>query len=286
MAQGTNDGPVPDDPHDASPPVTSPLPPSPEVPEERPGLAERRRGVASLFADAARDYNCVGGSLDLGSGRWYRGYALRRAGLGPGMTLLDVATGTGLLARAGARIVRTSGAVVGVDANAAMLREARQALPGTLVQGWAESLPFRSDRFDVLSVGFLLRYVDDLEAIFGECHRVLRPGGRLLILELSRPESRGARWLVRTHFQRVLPWIVGLRTRSEPAQRLTRYCWDSIDRGVPPTAVLDLLRRSGFADVRRHVWFGLFGEYFATKPAVTPGPTHCPAGPPGPSSRP
>jgi demethylmenaquinone methyltransferase/2-methoxy-6-polyprenyl-1,4-benzoquinol methylase len=158
--------------------------------------------------------------------------------------------------------------VVGVDANAAMLREAaRRAGASSLVQGRAESLPFRSDRFDAVSMGFLLRYVDYLVPVLRECHRVLKPGGRLLVLELERPESRSARWLVRTHLQRVLPWIVGLRTRSEPAQLLTRSCWDTIDRGVPPATVLSLLRRQGFVDVRRHLWFGLFGEYFATKPA-------------------
>ena len=249
--------------------VTVSIPPSQAV-EDDPSAADQRRRVAALLDGVARDYNRVGGSLDLGSGRWYRGYALRRAGVRSGMTLLDVATGTGLLAEAGARIVGDTGAVVGIDASAAMLTEARQAHPYPLVQGRAESLPFRSDRFDAVSMGFLLRYVDDLEVILRECRRVLKPGGHLLVLELERPVSRSARWLVRTHLQRLLPWIVALRTRSKPAQLLTRCCWDTIDRGVPPETVLDLLRRRGFVDVRRHVWFGLFGEYFATKPAGAP----------------
>ena len=250
--------------------MTASNPPRPVIDEDHPSIDDdRRRQVTVLFDGAARDYDRVGGSLDLGTGRWYRRFALRRAGLQPGMTLLDVATGTGLLLRAGARILGDPGAVIGIDANATMLREARRAASSPLVQGWAETLPFRDGRFDVLCMGYLLRYVDDLGAIFRECRRVLKPGGRFLALELSRPESRGARWLVQAHFQRVLPWIVGLRTRSKAAERLTQYCWDTIDRGVPPETVLDLLRRSGFVDVRRHVWFGLFGEYFATKPAGT-----------------
>jgi demethylmenaquinone methyltransferase/2-methoxy-6-polyprenyl-1,4-benzoquinol methylase len=183
------------------------------------------------------------------------------------MALLDVATGTGLLARAGVRILGDPGEVVGLDASAAMLREARRTLASPLVQGWAEALPFRADRFDMLSMGFALRYVADLERVVAECWRVLRPGGRLLFLELARPEAPVGRWLVRTHLERVLPWIVGLRGEREPARRLTRYCWETIDRGVPPATILEVLGRSGFADVRRHVWFGLVAEYFATKPA-------------------
>jgi demethylmenaquinone methyltransferase/2-methoxy-6-polyprenyl-1,4-benzoquinol methylase len=248
--------------------VANPIPPpdldAPDAARDRP------RRVATLFADAAPNYDRVGEALALGSGRWYRRFALRRAGLRPGMTLLDVATGTGLVGRAGARILGESGRVVGIDANAAMLREARRSGTSPLVQGWAESLPFRSGRFDVVSIGYLLRYVDDPEAIFHECRRVLKPGGRLVALELSRPESRAARWLVRMHLERVLPRLVAWRTRSRPAETLTRYCWITIDQGIPPDAILDLLRQTGFVDVRRRVWFGLFGEFFATKPAASP----------------
>lgn len=245
------------------------FPPSHPAPDDT--RAGNRPAVAA-FDDAARHYDRVGGSLDLGSGNWYRRYALRRGGLRPGMRLLDVATGTGLLARAGARILGDAGAVIGIDASAPMLQEARKTLASPLVQGWAEALPFRDERFDMLSLGYALRHVPDLEPPFRECLRVLKPGGRLLLLELCRPESRTARWLVRTHLQRVLPGVVALRTRSEPARRLARDCWSTIDRGVPPGTILGYLRRSGFVEVRRHVWFGLFGEYFATKPAGPPSP--------------
>jgi len=249
--------------------VTNPIPPADL--DGRDAADDRSRRVAALFDDAAGDYERVGETLALGSGSWYRRFALRRAGLRPGMTLLDVATGTGLVGRAGVRILGDPGRVVGVDANAAMLREAaRRAGASSLVQGRAESLPFRAGRFDVVSIGYLFRYVDDLETIVRECRRVLKPGGRLLALELSRPKSRAARWLVQTHLERVLPRIVAFRTRSRPAEVLTRYCWVTIEQGVAPETILALLRQGGFVDVRRHVWFGLFGEYFATKPAASP----------------
>src|SRR5437867_1721338 len=123
--------------------------------------------------------------LDLGSGRSYRRWALKRAGLRPGMRLLDVATGTGLVALGAAGIIGEPGRVIGVDPSRGMLREAREALSGPLVQGRAEALPFRDDLFDMLSMGFALRHVADLGSASREYWRVLKPGGRLIVLEVS-----------------------------------------------------------------------------------------------------
>jgi SAM-dependent methyltransferase len=117
------------------------------------------------------------------------------------MRLLDVATGTGLVARGGVEILGDPRRVFGVDPSSGMLREARMAVTSPLTRGRAESLPFRSDSFDMLSMGFALRHVDDLEITFDEYRRVLKPGGRILLLEVSRPNSRIMRWVIRTHFQ-------------------------------------------------------------------------------------
>jgi demethylmenaquinone methyltransferase/2-methoxy-6-polyprenyl-1,4-benzoquinol methylase len=225
--------------------------------------------VAALFDGAARHYDRVGQTLDLGSGPWYRRQALRRAGLRPKMKLLDVATGTGLLARGAVRILGDPGGVVGVDPSAGMLREARKVLAGSLVRGWAEALPFRSDHFDMLSMSFALRHVAELEVAFGEYLRVLKPGGRLLLLEVSRPQSAVTRWMIRVHLQRVLPRLIQISTSSEPAQLLMKYYWDTIDRCVPPETILDVLRRSGFVGVERRVFFGFLSEYVASKPDGT-----------------
>jgi demethylmenaquinone methyltransferase/2-methoxy-6-polyprenyl-1,4-benzoquinol methylase len=227
---------------------------------------DRQAFVGDLFDGAARHYNQLGRLLDLGSGRWYRRWALGRAGLRPGMRFLDVATGTGLMAEGAAAIVGASGRVIGVDPSRGMLREARKALSGPVVQGRAEALPCRGDLFDMLGMGFALRHVADLEATFREYRRVLKPGGRLLLLELSRPASPVSRWLIRTHLKHVLPWLARIGTRSEPAQVLMRYYWDTIDQCVPPETILDVLRRSGFVDVDQRGFFGLLNEYVATKP--------------------
>jgi demethylmenaquinone methyltransferase/2-methoxy-6-polyprenyl-1,4-benzoquinol methylase len=246
--------------------VTPSTPPHPILEKYYSSAADRQSFVSALFDGAARYYNRVGSMLDLGSGSWYRRQALRRAGLRPGMRLVDVATGTGLVAQGAAGVLGKPSGVIGVDPSRGMLREARKAFSGPLVQGRAEALPLRDDLFDMLSMGFALRHVDDLAVAFREYRRVLKPGGRLLLLEVSRPPSPVSRWLIRAHLRHTLPLMARISTRSEPAQLLMRYYWDTIDRCVPPEAILEVLRRSGFVDVDRRVFFGFLNEYVAAKP--------------------
>jgi len=183
------------------------------------------------------------------------------------MRLLDVATGTGLVARSAQGTLAGRGAVIGLDPSAGMLREARKALAIPLVQGRAEALPFAADRFDMLSIGYALRHVADLEVTFGECLRVLKPGGRLLILEISRPRSPLGRQLLGLYVQRILPAVTRLGTGSAEAALLVRYYWDTIAQCVPPETILGVLGHSGFIDVERHVLAGMLSEYVGTKPA-------------------
>jgi demethylmenaquinone methyltransferase/2-methoxy-6-polyprenyl-1,4-benzoquinol methylase len=246
--------------------MTRSTPPHPVLNKYYASAADRQSFVAALFDGVARHYDHIGKMLDLGSGPWYRRWTLRRAGLRPEMRVLDVATGTGLMGRGAARIVGERGQVVGLDPSAGMLREARKAVFGPLVQGRGEALPFCDGRFDMLSMGFALRHVADLDVTFAEYWRVLKPGGRLLLLEVSRPRLSVIRWLIRVHFQHTLPLMARISTRSEPAQLLMRYFWDTIDQCVPPEAILAALRRAGFVDVVRRGLFGFLYEYVAAKP--------------------
>jgi demethylmenaquinone methyltransferase / 2-methoxy-6-polyprenyl-1,4-benzoquinol methylase len=244
---------------------TTAVPPHPVLDQYYSRPDERQGFVADLFDGCARYYNRVGTMLDLGSGRWYRRDALRRAGLRKGMRLLDVAAGTGLMTRGGVDIVGKSN-VVGVDPSQGMLGEAKKAVTAPLVRGRAEALPFRGDRFDMLSMGFALRHVPDLGIAFREYFRVLKPGGRIILLETPRPETRFGRWFVKTHFQRVLPWMARIIFRNEPAQLLMKFYWDTIDQCVPPETILDVLRKTGFVDVKLQRTYVAINEYTATKP--------------------
>ena len=249
--------------------MTSPRAPHPVLRSYYTSEEQREPFVVSLFDEAARHYDRVCRLRSLGSGQWYRRQALHRAGLRPGMRLLDVATGTGLVARAAMTIVRGDrGAVVGLDPSAGMLREARKRLHGGLVQGRIESLPFGAARFDVVSIGYALRHVADLDVAFAECRRVLAPGGRILVLEITRAGSAGGRWAIRTYFRHVLPLLMRLSTRSAYARLLTRYYWDTIDACVPPREIVEALGRAGFVDVEHRLLGGCLSEYVAVRPAV------------------
>jgi demethylmenaquinone methyltransferase/2-methoxy-6-polyprenyl-1,4-benzoquinol methylase len=246
--------------------MSASTPPHPVLDKYYSSDADRQSFVGALFDGAARHYNRIGTMLDLGSGPWYRRWVLRRAGLRPGMRLLDVATGTGLVAHGAVSILGEPGRVIGVDPSRGMLREAQKVLSSPLVQGRAEALPFRDDLFDMLSMGFALRHVPDIDVAFREYRRVLKPGGRLVLLEVSRPHSPVSRWLLRVHFQRILPLMARISTRSDPAELLMKYFWDTIDQCVPPETILEVLRRGGFVDVDRRTLFGFMSEYSAAKP--------------------
>jgi demethylmenaquinone methyltransferase/2-methoxy-6-polyprenyl-1,4-benzoquinol methylase len=241
-------------------------PPHPVLAEYYARDEDRRTFVIGLFDATAVHYDHLCRMMSLGSGQWYRRQALRRLGLRRGMRLLDVATGTGLVNRAAAGILGDPRAVVGLDPSAGMLREARKAICGPLVQGQVEELPFHDASFDVLTIGYALRHAADLDIAFRECRRVLKPDGRLLILEISRPPSAARRRVIRFCFTRVLPMLMALTTRDQRAGLLSRYYWDTIETCVAPHVIVDALQRAGFTGMNRRVFGGVLSEYTAFGP--------------------
>jgi len=246
----------------------APLPPHPTLERYYADQTGQREFLDSMFGATAPHYGRLDGLVSFGSGPYYRRRALRRAGLKLGMVSLDVATGTGLVAQAARALVGATGRVTGLDRNAGMLAEARRTLGRGFVQGMAERLPFRGEHFDFLSMGYALRHVTALDATFREYLRVLKPGGTVLILELTRPRSRVALALGRLYLKRVVPWLARWRAGSREAEILMSYCWDTVEHCVPEHLIMDSLVRSGFESVRRSGSFGVFVEYAGRKPAA------------------
>ena len=226
--------------------------------------AGRRRYTDGLFDDTAGDYDFVERLLGLGSGPWYRRQALMRAGLAPGMKVLDVATGTGLVAREALKIIGPTGTLVGLDPSAGMLQQAA-GLSIPLVRGFGERLPFPGGHFDFVSMGFALRHVSDLEGLFGEMHRVLKPGGTACILELSRPENPAIARPLAFFMTRVVPAAAWPFGKGRQARELMQFYWDTTDACVPPADVLAALQRGGFDSPKRARAIGLFSEYTGMK---------------------
>ncbi|WP_084112685.1 class I SAM-dependent methyltransferase [Belnapia moabensis] len=230
--------------------------------------ADARDGfVRQLFDQAAGSYDRINTAFSLGSGAWYRRRALWQAGLRPGQRMLDVAIGTGLVAREGVRILGRPEAVTGIDLSAGMLAEARRSLAIPLIRGRAEALPFADASFDFLSMGYALRHVPDLVTAFAEYRRVLRPGGRLLLLEIGRPEGPLAYRAARFYLGRVVPALSRLTGDGARAGLMMQYYWDTIDACVPPATILQALRTAGLDGTRCETQLGLFRAYMAGSPA-------------------
>ena len=232
---------------------------------------EAARGgfVRDIFDSTAGDYDRMENILSFGTGAWYRGQALQRAGLTTGMRVVDVGTGTGLVAREAARIVGKPELVTGVDPSPGMMNNAHLPDGLELVEGRAESIPFPDNHFDFLSMGYALRHISDLSVAFTEFHRVMKPGAKFCLLEIVNPQNPLICFFLKAYVRGIAPMLARIVARQKNTPRLWRYYWDTIAACVPPAQVLSTLEASGFTNVRRHVelkGFGFFTEYQATKP--------------------
>jgi demethylmenaquinone methyltransferase / 2-methoxy-6-polyprenyl-1,4-benzoquinol methylase len=189
----------------------------------------RKRHALELFAGLPARYDRMGAVLSFGQDPRWRRALVSAVDPQPGQHLLDVATGTGMVAAA---LAERGCRVTGLDQSEAMLGAARERLARSadlaqrveLVSGEAERLPFEDESFDGLTFTYLLRYVDDRAATMRELARVVRPGGRIGMLEFGVPERPALRALWRVHTRAGLP-LLG---------RLVSPAWYEVGRFLGP----------------------------------------------------
>jgi demethylmenaquinone methyltransferase / 2-methoxy-6-polyprenyl-1,4-benzoquinol methylase len=214
---------------------------------------DKARRVRGVFDSVAPKYDLMNDLMSMGLHRAWKAFTVLTANLQPGQRVLDIAGGTGDLAQAFAKKVGDSGTVVHTDINEAMLRTGRDrlldaglALP-TLVCD-AEKLPFPTGGFDVVSVAFGLRNMTHKEAALAEMNRVLKPGGRLLVLEFSKvakPLEKAYDWY---SFQ-VLPRLGKLVAGDDASYR---YLAESIRMHPGQQELKALMHKGGFGHVDYH----------------------------------
>lgn len=235
-----------------------------------PDESARAGFVSEMFDSTAEDYDRMETMLAFGTGKWYRGQALIRAGLTTGMRVIDVGVGTGLVASEAAKIVGDATLVSGVDPSEQMVANARVPAGVQLLNGTAESIPFPDNHFDFLSMGYALRHISDLRVAFKEFHRVLKPGGKLCLLEITCPTTAWGRALLKLYMKGWVPLLAPFLGHQRNTRRLWRYYWDTIEACLPPAQIVDELRAAGFAPARHYIdqrAMPIFAEFQATKSA-------------------
>ncbi len=221
--------------------------------------ANKAEKVQSIFATIAPRYDLANDVISLGRSHAWRAEAVRLSGARQGHSVLDVATGTGDLAIAFKKVVGANGRVVGVDFCPEMLAPApakarSRGLEIEFKQGDATALEFMDAMFDVVSIAWGLRNVADTAKAVREMSRVLKPGGRLVVLETGRSEWPVFRHAVDFYTAKVMPVFGGILTGSTDSYRYL----DGSSREFPyGDKLVQLLKREGgFASVTAHPLFG------------------------------
>ncbi|WP_026976037.1 demethylmenaquinone methyltransferase [Alicyclobacillus contaminans] len=213
--------------------------------------------VQRVFSQIAKHYDVMNSVLSFYQHKLWRRFAMRHVGLEVGGTALDVACGTGDWTLALAKRTGPTGRVVGIDFCQEMLDVAKNKVdkrgwngrPIELMNGDAMALPFEANSFDVATIGFALRNVPDILTVLREMTRVVRQGGKVVSLELSKPEFPPFRALYYLYFNHLLPWIGAAAVKKKEP-----YAWlpESL-RNFPDRKGLEaLFREAGLKHVRSY----------------------------------
>jgi demethylmenaquinone methyltransferase/2-methoxy-6-polyprenyl-1,4-benzoquinol methylase len=225
--------------------------------------------VRGMFDRIAGVYDLMNSAMTAGLHHQWRERAVDRAQVGPGSDALDVCCGTGDLALELRRRIGPDGRVVGSDFSEPMLELARrksgdEGLPVEF--GWADALdlPYGDGSFDAVTIGFGARNLADLDKGLGEMSRVLRPGGRVVILEITRPQREPLSSFYSLWFDRVVP-VIGTLAGDSDAYN---YLPNSVRTFPPPEKLAAMMDAAGFTDIR---WLLLAGGIIAIHSATKSG---------------
>jgi demethylmenaquinone methyltransferase/2-methoxy-6-polyprenyl-1,4-benzoquinol methylase len=217
-------------------------------------LSEKGRGIREMFDAIAPRYDLLNRLLSLGIDRRWRTFAVGQLQISPGGRVLDVATGTGDVALEIASRTPESVLIVGEDFTQGMLVHGQKKIAQSpyrhrivLVNAPCESMPHPSAVFDGVTIAVGIRNVVDRLAGLQEMFRVLKPGGRAVILEFSNPSSRFFRGLYYFYFRKVLPFIGGLLSRRSAYQ----YLPDSVLEFPDQKTFVALMEQAGFGDLKQ-----------------------------------
>ena len=231
----------------------------------------KKEGVKKMFDNIAPDYDKLNHILSLNIDKRWRKKAVRElADESRPMKVLDVACGTGDFTIEIAKKVAKGSEVVGVDISEGMIavgkeKIAKSDINATMVVADCEALPYDEGTFDRISVGFGVRNFEHLELGLSEMYRVLTPGGKLIILELSVPSNRFIRWCYKLYFLKILPFIGGLVSGHRGAYE---YLPASVLRFPAPDKFMEIMKSSGFDVVEhRSLTMGICRMYIGKKTA-------------------
>jgi len=209
---------------------------------------ERARYVHNVFGGIARRYNLMNRLMTAGQDMRWRREAIRRLGLRPGERLLDLGAGTGDLGREALR-QQPGIHLVAADFSLEMMLAGQASGPLPWLNADALQLPFADGSFEAVVSGFLMRNVGNLEAALKEQQRVLKPSGRILILETTRPRSGILSPFVRFYMRQVIPWIGGLVSGNREAYR---YLPASSEGFLSAEELAGRMASAGFSNVGFH----------------------------------
>lgn len=229
----------------------------------------KKEKIKSLFDNIAPDYDKLNHILSLNIDKGWRRKAVKEiADSAKPLTVLDVACGTGDFTIEIARKAAEGSSIIGIDLSEGMMKVGREKLKAagidaTLEYGDCEALTYPGSSFDRVSVGFGVRNFEHLEIGLKEMYRVLKPGGKLVILELSVPTNPVIRWCYKLYFLKILPAIGGWVSGNRGAYK---YLPASVLHFPAPDKFIPMLKEAGFGDVRHKAFtLGICRMYVGIK---------------------